>query len=185
MSVSWTITNPNGVGVSTLEVLRITDLRINFRTMAVSTARMNVPREIDSMEDWWAFDSLVTIYRDGLPYYTGRVQESSDIADGNSETRPLDLADAWLDLQEVIYREPWNTGAGMQLMPRCIVGRDASGQDITTGQQISEVIDYAITQGVALQKGTIAAGMLLWPSEVRNQSCESIIITNFDFIQIG
>lgn len=177
----WTITNPAGGAPVSLASLGLSLPQINFRVMTVSTASMTAHRDFDSTDDWWAFDAVVTIYRDTDPYFTGRVQEYPDSASGDSEVRSLVLCDAWQDLEEIIYREVWAIGLGTFLYPRCVLGRDSAGEPITTGEQIEEVIDYAITQGVAIQKGTIATGFQLWPSESRNQSCESIIIDELRF----
>ena len=175
MSVAWTITNPTGGGTSTFADLGLSDPQIDFRIMGVSTASAVANRDFDSADAWWEDDSLVTIYRAGQPYFTGRVQETPTGASESDESRTLNLADAWLDFEEVIYQEEWPIGAGTVLYPRCILGRNSSGALITTGQQIGEVIDYLISQGVAIQKGAIAEGYQLWPSEARNTSCEAII----------
>lgn len=177
----WTITHPSGTGTETFEVLGLAQPEINFRVMGPSTARVLANRDFDSAAAWWTYDSIVTIYRDTEPYFTGRVQECPDSANPSQEVRTLQLADAWLDLTEVIYRESWGIGTGSYLYPRCILGLDSEGAQITTGEQIEAVIDYAITQGVDIDKGTIDAGIQLWPSEVRNQSCEAIITNELQF----
>jgi len=179
--MSWTITNPAGAGTVTLASLALADPEIEFRTMGVSTARMGGLRPLDSEEDWWPFDTEITLYLDGNPQYTGRVQESPDSASGRSSRRDLFLADAWKDFSEVIYCEPWGVGSGSQLYPRAILGLNAAGVQISTGGQIGEVIDYLIERGVNIAKGTIATGHVLWPSEVRNVSCESIIVGEMRF----
>jgi hypothetical protein len=177
----WTITHPSGTGTATLAALGISQATVDFRVMAISTAAFPVARAIDSAATWWAADSLVTLYRDGTPYFTGRVQETPASAIGDAETRTLILADAWQDLEEITYREPWAIGGGTFLYPRAILGRNSAGAAIKTGAQIAEAVAYAITQGAALQVGTIDEGLQLWPSEVRNVSCESVITGELRF----
>lgn len=181
----WRISNPGGGGTSLLSDLGFDKPQVDFRIMGVSKARLICHRDYDSVAGWWAADAQVTIYRvvDGVPapYYTGRVQETPKNAGRDSETRTLFLADAWQDLEEVIYQEEWPIGGGAVLYPRCILGRDAAGELITTGEQIGEVIDYAISQGVSITKGTIDTGLQLWPSEARNMSCESVIVEQLRF----
>lgn len=180
-AVAWTITNPGGSGQSALAALGLSTPAVNFRVMAVSTARMVCHRDFDSADAWYEYDDEVTIYRDGTPFFTGRVQDITDSADDTSEVRTLDLADAWLDLEQIIYQEPWAAGFTTVMYPRAILGRNAAGTRISTGTQIGEVIDYAITQGASIAKGHIAAGITLWPSEIRNQSCESVILGEMRF----
>jgi hypothetical protein len=181
MSVEWTITAPSVPGAFPLSDYGLSVPQVAFKAMGVSTARMAATRHYDSEEAWWAYDQLVTIYRDGAPYFTGRVGENPDSADASTEGRMLFLSDAWADLQEVIYREPWGVGSGSFLYPRCVLGMNAAGERIDNGAQIGEVIDYLITQGAAIQKGDIADGFTLWPSEARNADCESIILGELQF----
>lgn len=181
MSISWTITNPGGSGTSPLADLGLSAPQVNFRILGVSKATVAAHRDYDSADGWWAPDEVVTIYRDGQPFFTGRVQESPQAANAESERRTLSLADAWRDLEEVIYQEEWAIGSGAALYPRVILGKNAAGADITTGAQIGAAIDYAISQGVEITKGTIAEGFLLWPSEARNMSCEAVIVAQMRF----
>jgi hypothetical protein len=175
MSAEWTITNPSGSGTSTLAELNLSGITVNFRILGVSTLQATSTRGFDTADTWWDADDLVTLYRDGLPFFQGRVQESPRSASDAAESRSLDLVDAWQDLEDVIYQETWGIGSGSVLYPRCILGLNSAGANIKTGEQIEEVIDYAITQGAALQKGAIDDGVQLWPSESRNQSCDTII----------
>lgn len=181
MSVAWTITNPGGSGISAFADLGLSDPQIDFQIQGVSTASAISIREFDSGAAWWAADEPVTIYRAGQPCYTGRVQETPAGASQDDESRTLNLADAWQDFEEVIYQEEWPIGAGTVLYPRCILGRKSTGELIKTGAQIGEVIDYLMSQGVQIQKGTIAEGFQLWPSECRNTSCESVITGEMRF----
>lgn len=171
----WTITKPGAVGTEALDVLGISSPSVNFRAMGISTAALTVDRDYDSTDPWWAADALVTIYRNAAPYFTGRVQETPSTNGAASERRMLNLSDAWQDLEEIIYQEPWPIGSGTALFPRAILGRDSAGALITTGQQISEAVAFAISRGAGLQIGTVDSGMQLWPSEVKNSSCESVI----------
>lgn len=178
----WTITNPAGGSPVTLASLGLDAPVIRFQANSISKATMAAHRDFDSEDAWWDFDEEVTIYRDGVAYFTGRVQENPDTATGDTEVRSLTLADAWQDLEEIIYREEWAIGSGTQLYPRAILGQNAAGAQITTGQQISDAVAFAITQGAAMQVlGGVATGMQLWPSEVRNVSCESVIVEQMRF----
>lgn len=181
MTAEWTITNPGGSGQSALASLGLSNPTVSFRVMAVSTARMVCHRDFDSEDAWFEYDELVTIYRDGQPFFTGRVQDIADTADDSSEVRTLDLADAWLDLEQIIYQEDWAAGLTTVMYPRAILGRNSAGTRISTGQQIRDAVTYAITQGASMTLGTVADGETLWPSEIRNQSCESVIIGEMRF----
>ncbi len=182
MSAVWTITGPSGTGTVELSPADIESLAVSFRIMATSTAQLNIHRDYDSAADWWAEDTLVTIYRapsaegEAVPFFTGRVLETSINADGGGEYRTLQLADGWQDLEDIIYQEPWAIGSGSVLIPKAVLGLDTSGDPISTGAQITAAVEYAIDEGAAIALGTIDAGVSVWPSEVANISCADVIL---------
>ena len=150
--------------------------------MATSTAEVQIHRDFDSTGAWWSAESIVTIYQaaspedEPIPFFTGRVQETPVSADGSGEYRTLTLADAWQDLEEIIYQEAWGVGVGTVLIPKAVLGLNPSGDQISTGDQIDAAVTYAISEGAAMIKGTIAAGVSVWPSEVVNISCADVIL---------
>jgi hypothetical protein len=181
MSVEWTITAPGGSGAVSLAEAGILDITVSRRIMAVSTATATIARDYDSEEGWWAEDSLATIYRseDGgtpVPFFRGRVIEAPATANPETELRTLRLADAWGDLEEIIYQEAWAIGGGTTLLPKALLGKNPAGAEISTGAQIRAAVAYAITQGADLQLGTVDDGVTVWPSEITNTSCADVIL---------
>ena len=61
------------------------------------------------------------------------------------------------------------------LMPRSVFGMNHLGARITVGQQIANVISYAISEGVYLQIGSLPTGEIPIPSEISNQTCAEVI----------
>lgn len=176
MTGIWTITNPGGGAPLTLAEAGVEIASGGFRLQTVSSMALVAVRGYDSGEPWWAEESVVLISRDGLPFFTGRVQESPVSATASSERRVLNLADGWMDLEEITYQEPWQFGRNTVLMPKAVLGLDPEGERISTGQQIAAVVDYAIQNGAAITKGSIHPGVLLWPSPVSNLSCADVIL---------
>lgn len=182
MSAVWYITGPGGGLPVALSDADMQSLNVSFRIMAASRAELQIHRDFDATGAWWAAESIVTIYQAAspedelIPFFTGRVQETPVSADGSGEYRTLTLADAWQDLEEIIYQEAWGVGAGTVLIPKAVLGLNASGDAISTGDQIDAAVTYAIAEGAAMQKGTIAAGVSVWPSEVVNISCADVIL---------
>lgn len=174
-AIPWMITSPTGLGTVSFEAAGLEFASPNFRVGAVSTASFTVIREYDSEDAWWAADSIVTVFRGLQPFFTGRVQETPQDADGSRERRVLELADAGKDLEDITYQEVWGFGTNAVLVPKAILGLNESGIPISTGAQIGAIIDYAISQDAYLQKGTIDAGPVLWPSMVVNQPCDALI----------
>jgi hypothetical protein len=182
MSAVWTITAPSGSGTVQLSEAEAQTLACVFRIMATSTAQLMIHRDYDAADDWWVADEVVTICRAAsevsgpVPYFTGRVLETPISANGQGEYRQLQLADGWQDLEDIVYQEAWGIGSGSVLIPKAVLGLNQEGVAISTGQQISAAVAYAITEGAAMALGTIDDGPSIWPSEVTNISCADVIL---------
>lgn len=182
MSAEWYITGPGGGAAVLLSEPQVQSLNITFRIMATSVAELQIHRDFDSDGAWWEAESIVTIFRapapggTAVPFFTGRVQETPISADGGGEFRTLQLADAWQDLEEIIYQEAWAVGSGSVLIPKAVLGLDPAGEKISTGQQVAAAVAYAISESAALATGTIDAGVTVWPSEISNTSCADVIL---------
>lgn len=182
MSAQWYITAPGGSETVLLAAQEVASLQLEFKIMAASTATLQIHRDFDSDAPWYAADEIVRIYRANSPtadlavYFTGRVQETPIAADPEGEYRTLSLADAWLDLEEIVYQEEWAVGSGSVMLPKAFLGIDKNGDTISTTQQISAAVTYAISQTAAMTLGTVASGVTVWPSESVNTSCADIIL---------
>ncbi len=71
---NWTITSQ--AGVISFEQAGISASQINHKLLAASQSTFEVQTSQPGRPAWWIDDSIVTVYRDGLPFYTGRVVES-------------------------------------------------------------------------------------------------------------
>lgn len=168
MSVAWTI---GGVSLASM------GLRIaggNFRTGAASEMLLQRTSAFDAAH-LFSYGATVTLMRDGTPYFTGKVRSRPAFGSGSSEGQSIVIRDAWEDLEETIYQEPWAVGVGTVNFPIAVLGLDSAGALITTGAQIAAAVQYAITAGVSLQLGSVPTGLILWPTEVRNTAVAEII----------
>ncbi len=179
-NVQWKL---NGV---TLAERGVEDLAVSLREMSTSTMSFSVAADFDSAPQF-ATGAAVVLERvtpsGGEIIFQGKADPVNRAASPKSEGHDFYVSDAWQDLEETIYQEPWAVGdiEGGVLFPRAVLGIDASGERITTGAQIAAVIAYAATQGVAIQAGVIEAGHTLWPEEVRNISCAEVIRLSLKF----
>lgn len=94
----------------------------------------------------------------------------------------LEFGDAWYDLERLVFQQSWKyksvgVPAAYQFFSRLNLYQNyATGGRYTNGQQITEILNYAITNcGVSLQAGTIdpAFNLLFYP--VRAVMCASAI----------
>jgi hypothetical protein len=92
-----------------------------------------------------------------------------------TEGQSIVLRDAWQDLEETIYLEPWSVGTGTFEFPIAVLGVNDQGVAISTGQQIIAALNFATAAGVQLAIGAVPEGIKLWPTEVRNTSVAEVI----------
>lgn len=173
----WTLND------STLAALGLTLVGGSFHSYGVSSMRLARDCDFDAAP-LFSFGADVILARDGAPVFQGKVDSNPTAADGQAEGQSLTIVDAWADLMTTGYQEEWAYGTGTVLLPRAVVGLGYNAishewERITAAQQIKAVIDFAITNGVALQAGSFptgaAAGPLMIPSEVANVTCEEMI----------
>jgi hypothetical protein len=169
MSAVWTI---NG---TTFAAAGVESAVANFRSGAGSTLRLDIATAYDAAP-LLSYDAACTVACDGTAYFRGKARSARPSADGSIEGQSIEIRDAWHDLEETIYQEPWSVGSGSVMLPIAVLGvASGTGARITTSQQITEAVNYAISTGVAIQLGSVPTGILLWPTEVRNISVAEVI----------
>ena len=155
-----------------------------FRTQGTSELRLRAARNFD-VAPIFAYGETKTLQRvEGgitLTVFRGKVAPPAKYADPSSETHEYVLEDAWADLEKSIYQEPWAIGSGTFLLPKAILGLNASGVPITVGAQIAAIITYAASVGVDIQMGSHPGGETLWPKEIQDTSCSEAINACLEF----
>jgi hypothetical protein len=164
----WTL---NG---TPLDELGVTFANYSFRQQAVSFCTFDSARNFDAAEVF-PFGEPVTLAKNGTPFFQGKLQPITKNAASDYEGHDYALEDAWADLEATTYQEEWLIGAGSYFLPKAVLGLDSSGDPLTVGGQIAEVVAYAISQGVDLQMGSTPEGEVLWPEEVNNVTCAEVI----------
>ena len=143
-----------------------------------STLQLACTQDFDAAEKF-SHGSTVTVKRDGAKWFVGKVRSIPKSGSASTEGHDYLIEDAWAELERLTYQEPWlirqSDYAGAIYSPTVILGMDSSGTRINVGQQIAEVLAFAVSQGVSIAAGTMPTGMTLWPSEVVGQSCAAII----------
>jgi hypothetical protein len=127
-----------------------------------------------------AFGARVII-RDhlGQPRLVGKRVDIDLTASGPAEHQGYRFANAWWDLGKRIYHQLWTTWtqqpgqdavASQSYNPHLIL---CAGRSV--GQEITNIINYAASQGVDIALGTIDANVFPPPDEVINRDCASLI----------
>ncbi|MCW1887722.1 hypothetical protein OKA04_23495 [Luteolibacter flavescens] len=174
MSTNWAI---NGQSLAAL------GLEFAGGTFNTGTASIMTLRRVADMDeaDVLAWGAAVTLTRDGVPFFQGKVDSLPTSATGTSEGQDIEIVDAWQELEQTTYKESWGAGAGSVMLPVAILGRRANGSACTDAEQIREAVDYAASVGVAIQMGSVPAGLPLWQTEVRNITVAEVIRVSLRF----
>jgi hypothetical protein len=179
----WTL-KYNGTTQS-LPDWQISNLVRNSVSFAVSTVSFDVSGDIDA-EDAFAYGSEVVIYRNGVQWFVGRVDQTPRTATGRYEGLGYVLVDPWWYLVELVYQIAWKEltnplepeeGLTERLYSDIILNITPAGALVTTKAQIQAVLQYAIDEAEApLQIGTIDLPNLYPPvSQISARKCSEVI----------
>lgn len=177
---AWLIKINGASGVSP-ESLDIVIVGGEFASARPSTVILEAVTDFDGAEVF-EYGDEIEITRDGAAFFAGTVRAIPKSADESGERQRYQVEDAWAALEKTIYQEEWSDGpASTVLLPMVYLGIDDTGARITLGEQIEEVVAFAVAAGIDIQAGTIPAGMLLWPTKVTGMSCAEVIRTSLRF----
>lgn len=164
--------------------LGVTGPRLTLLANAVSTLTFTLAGRSATAARLWAFDEQVILKRDGVIQFVGRVQVPDDDATGRTEDQRYTVASPWQELTEIPFEQTWRVGDGGSPSPaatdalksRLILFADELGNKLTTVQQLTEILDYAIAAGAGLQLGTIDALAEPPTEEATDLSCAEAIL---------
>lgn len=149
-----------------------------FRSSRASSVQLARAVAFDAAEIL-VHDQPVVIKRDGSAFFRGKVRAIDKSGSAGNEGHDFLVEDAWAELERLVYQEPWpirqSDYTGLAYSPTVILGLNSSGSRINVGQQIGEVLAFAVAQGLSLAAGSMPSGMLLWPSKVNGMSCADVI----------
>jgi hypothetical protein len=152
----------------------------------------------------FAMHRLVTVYRNGVPWFSGIVTRCDRTAAADRESLEYVISGPWWFLENLPFQSYWNIAttptdpaSPLTATPksRSILFQDIAGSRITTAQQIQEAVLYAQSKGAFLTLATPALPVVRPPfSEVVDQACSEIVraalrwhpdaVAFFDYSQI-
>jgi len=166
-----------GVSMATRQLVSLGASIVNLE---VNVKNLSVARQ-------FSFGDAITITRDGVGFFVGKVSQVRRAADDRSHVISYEIKDPWRQLERIIYMQDW-MGAG--LSPRVILGAipdDEDGTaysyvpsdgDITTLDDWSQTVlllNYATDQGANLQIGRSFTGLVSWILSYENISVADAI----------
>ena len=125
----------------------------------------------------FAYGDSVSVARNGVPWFVGRVTAVPAGGDGEGEGMVYRLSGPWWFLEQLVARQQWNVrgGAGTAWTSRLILGQAADGSRLSTGQVITQTLQDAIDAGAPLLVGTVDPALMPPLDEVRELTCADVV----------
>ena len=179
MSV-WTIVDANGVekAVADWGLCAVTRERVNQMPDLVTFRAENVASDADPV---FAYGSTIQLFRDGVPWFYGRVIQVPGLATGKLEEQLYRVAGPWWYLENLVFQQTWQVtdGTDLTLIPtnksRLVLSQAPDGTKFSTGAAIAEVLAYATARGVPITVGTITPNATVPYAESLDRSCAEVI----------
>jgi hypothetical protein len=194
MSV-WKLISTDDSVNDTFENLNLINGVRNRQSAAVDTMSITHQPDDGILESpLLSYNSVVRITKDDAPWFAGYCRDINNEASNPDESISYQIVGPWLDLERITYEQEWlvwsiaSEASVHMRKDRLILCQDVDGNRISIGQQIKEVIEWAIEQGalIALPDGTFSSWG--WPSmmipweEIKSLSCSEVIIRLLAFI---
>lgn len=156
-------------GVSDIVRRRLTQDTETCRLLADGRACDDVPL--------FAYGSTVSVRRDGVPWFVGRVTGAPGTGDGRGESAALVLSGPWWYLEQLVYQQAWTLrgGEGSGPSSRVVLGQADDGSRLTSGEIIIQVLQFAREAGAPLQVGVVDPAAYLPLDELRDVTCAEVI----------
>jgi hypothetical protein len=179
MSPVWTLTDANGMTKALADwgLRALTRELINQGTDVV-TFCADGPSDAAPL---FAFGSTVKLFRNGTPWFYGRVVQVPGRASAKAEEQVYRLAGPWWYLENLVFQQAWETTNGSTTAliatnkSRLILNQKSDGTKLATGAAIAEVLSYATARGVPLTVGAITPNAIAPYTEVLDHSCAEVI----------
>jgi hypothetical protein len=125
------------------------------------------------------YDDLVQLYRDGQPWFYGRVTTPNRSADADNESLSFTVSGPWDWLERQTYRQQWQVNEGgaelQKWSTRVIPGQRADGTFGNSGEAVRMVLEFGIALGHPYQIGELEPDSPARCPEMKNLKCAEFI----------
>lgn len=187
MAVSWTIAGATTSG--TFAALGISAVRRTL--LSADTDRVTFVADGSAMDAaaLFAYGETVTISRDGVAWFKGRVNNLPRQGSGAAESVAYELVGPWWYLEQAVFQQQWMTYQpdlfligppegflGRRYKSRVVLCQDDDGDKITSGEQITAAVAYARdVLDAPVEIGTVDPALDLPYDEATDISCAEVI----------
>ncbi|MCW5557321.1 MAG: hypothetical protein KIT22_05750 [Verrucomicrobiae bacterium] len=173
--------------IKTLAEWGMSQPRRLLQSLGVDTFECLAPALPVDGEPIWAPGATVVIRRDGVAEFIGTVQRVPVFATSQIEGQRYQLANAWSDLDSLVYQQEWylqvdpahpeeSLVGGLQ--SRVVLFQGINGVKLSIGAQVADVVAYAASCGVQIQLAAdVAAALPITPpfDEGLDLTCGEVI----------
>lgn len=140
----WTLLNVRTGEEKTLSDWGIQNLVRRQASAQMQGVSFEIPGDGDGDSIFLSEDRVI-IKKDGANWFHGVAVLAPRSMTGQAEGVSYELADPWWYLRQITYQQPWIFNAAQDSIPvsHLIFNVDASGNKLTTGQQIKAAFDWA------------------------------------------
>lgn len=171
------------------------NLRRTSRSQKADEVFLDQPSVLLDDDALFSYGDTLVIRRAGVNWFSGRVLRVPRSGRGDEESISYALAGPWWHLEDLIFQQKWAVlGGSSRYKSRVILGQDESGNPSTSGEVLAEIIDYAITAGRPLLRGTIDPNTVIPKDENKDITCGEALrkvlgwhpdcVTYFDYTTI-
>jgi len=178
--MTWTLTYNNETkalhdwGLSSLKRIRI--------NQGIDKVFISSPTTLGN-ESIFKPESFLTISKNNVPWFCGLITKTPGWATSRLENQLYELSGPWWYLENLIYQQGWieaiPKGETQELRQidtgRIILGQNFQGTSIHNGEQITEILQYAIGQGAPFTIGDISLDIAFPSDETKDISCAEAI----------
>jgi hypothetical protein len=168
---SWTL---NGATLASLGIARLVRER---RNQAADTLQFTIPGARLDSAPAFPYGTILTLRRDGIPWFYGSVTSVTISASGQSEDHHYVVSGPWHWLEELVFQVIWPSG--LDYTSNCLLNFAPPNTQSPLKIALEACIDYAIANGAPMLKGNIfsdASENALAPvTEIRDWTCAEVI----------
>lgn len=157
--IPWTIKGESGktfnATVRSLETAQIDSAQISFRSLEADTFTFTISPETLTSATIPDLEQQITLYRDGIQFFTGTVTNVRPIISQSSQQAQVTVSGPWWWMERINMTTVRTDGAGSTGERMTFVfGNATTGGDLET--HIRSLIARAIALGVPMQLGGVA-----------------------------
>ncbi len=171
----WTLASASST--QTAAALGIGQINRRRTSQAIDACTIRADGRAIDATPLFAANSTVTVTQNGVPWFVGRVTTVPATGTAHAEGQVYELSGPWWYLEKLVCRQEWKFRGGTLTarLGRLILGQALDGTRLTTGQVITETLQYAIDCGAPLQIGTVEPALTPPLDEVKDVTCAEVI----------